>query len=127
MATFLQQPLFLSRQTKNPYIGPYLKTLYNGHLFIMATSFCPQGTCCREVQVYVELTRPQGVPLHLADNILLNFRQLFHIILSHYVIIVNFSSAVMLLYLSRSSLFNIFPLAVLGICSMNSTPPRSFL
>ena len=38
---------------KNSHIDSCFKPLYNGHLFIMATIFCPQGGRCREVQIYI--------------------------------------------------------------------------
>ena len=51
MATFLQWPLFLSRQTKNPYIDSCLKPLYSSPLFTMVALFCPQVGHCRELQL----------------------------------------------------------------------------
>ena len=53
-ATSLQRPLFLSQQTNNPYIDFYLN-LFNGHLFITTTFFCPQGGHWGEVQLYFDL------------------------------------------------------------------------
>ena len=52
-ATSLQWPLFfrLGGQ-KNQYIDSCLKPLYNDHLFTTATFFCPQGSHCREIQLY---------------------------------------------------------------------------
>ena len=39
-----------------PYIQSGLKPLYNGHLFTMARFFSdPQGGCCGEVQLYINL------------------------------------------------------------------------
>ena len=49
-----KRPLFLSWQTNNPYIDFYLN-LFNGHLFVTATFFCPQGGRCGEVQLYFDL------------------------------------------------------------------------
>ena len=55
MATCLQQPFFRPNVQKNSYIDSCLKPLYNGHLFTMATFFCPPGGHCREVQLYITM------------------------------------------------------------------------
>ena len=51
MATSLQSPFFPPDGQKNSYIDSCLKP--NGHLFTIATFFCPQGGRCREVQLYI--------------------------------------------------------------------------
>ena len=45
---------FLSQQTNNPYIDFYLN-LFNGHHFMTATFFCPQGGRYGEAQLHFEL------------------------------------------------------------------------